>query len=106
MMMLRLEDAQFFRRGRKHFTAVPGDRYGIFDAEAAGSFHVNTGLYGYRHALLERYLLFPANSRWLMDFQTQAVPGGMYECAVEPVGRQDAPCGTVHRVRAYPGPDG
>src|SRR5690348_15413616 len=92
---------QVLGRGSKDIATAVRDHDHVFDANATASGDVDTGLDGYHHAGLKLILLGPAQPRRLMDFQADAVAGGMGEVPRQPGAPKGAASRLIHVAAAY-----
>ena len=86
---------KFLGGGSQDFAAILGDQHGVFDANSAEAFDIGAGLDGDRHPGLEQGLILFAQPRRLVNFEAQAVAGGMDECFVQLVFFQNVAGGCV-----------
>src|SRR5579862_867854 len=70
---------KLFGRRRQDFAAVGGDQHGVFNANASHAVDIGARLDGDHHSGLQHGLVLFPDSRTFMDFESQAMTGGMDE---------------------------
>src|SRR5258708_27600752 len=98
------EQYQLLGGGRQDLAPMPSHQNGVFDSNSSEAPDVGARFNCNHHAGLKSCGFLFADSRRLVDFEAQAVPGGMHKRLAKPLGFQYLARFAVHLASRHSGP--